>query len=76
MNTMDTTYSRKSVRSYTGESVTEAELTQILKAAYAAPVGMKAYNTLILTVVTNQTFMDRFFVRNDAELSGIVTGNY
>lgn len=59
MNTMDAICSRKSVRSYTGENITEAELKQLLKAAYAAPVGMKAYDTLTLTVVTNQAFMDR-----------------
>ena len=59
MNTMDAICSRKSVRSYTGENISEAELKQILKAAYAAPVGMKAYDTLILTVVTNQAFMDK-----------------
>ena len=59
MNTMDAICSRKSVRNYTGENITEAELKQILKAAYAAPVGMKAYDTLILTVVTNQAFMDK-----------------
>ena len=59
MNTMEAICSRKSVRSYTGESITQVELEQLLKAAYAAPVGMKAYDTLILTVVTNQTFMDK-----------------
>ena len=59
MNTMEAICSRKSVRSYNGGSITQAELEQLLKAAYAAPVGMKAYDTLILTVVTNQTFMDR-----------------
>ena len=59
MNTMDAICSRKSVRSYSGKNITQAELEQILKAAYAAPVGMKAYDTLILTVVTNQTFMDK-----------------
>ena len=59
MNTMETICSRKSVRSYNGRNITQAELEQILKAAYAAPVGMKAYDTLILTVVTNQAFMDK-----------------
>ena len=58
MNTMDAICSRKSVRSYNGKNITQAELEQLLKAAYAAPVGMKAYDTLILTVVTNQAFMD------------------
>ena len=59
MNTMDVICSRKSVRSYTGENITQAELEQLLKAAYAAPVGMKAYDTLILTVVTNKAFMNK-----------------
>ena len=59
MNTLDAIYRRKSVRSYNGKNITEAELNQLLKAAYAAPVGMKAYDTLIMTVVTNQTFMDK-----------------
>ena len=59
MNTMDAICSRKSVRSYTEENITETELKQLLKAAYAAPVGMKAYDTLILTVVTNQAFMEK-----------------
>lgn len=44
---------RKSIRSYTGEKVTEAELASILKAAYAAPVGMGRYDTLHITVVQN-----------------------
>ena len=59
MTTMDAICSRKSFRNYTGERITQAELEQLLKAAYAAPVGMKAYDTLILTVVTNQAFMDK-----------------
>ena len=59
MNTMDTICSRKSIRTYNGENITETELKQILKAAYAAPVGMKAYDTLIMTVVTNKSFMDK-----------------
>ena len=59
MNTMEAICSRKSIRSYNGKNISEAELKQLLKAAYAAPVGMKAYDTLILTVVTNQAFMDK-----------------
>ena len=59
MNTMETICSRKSVRSYNGENITQAELEQLLKAAYAAPVGRKAYDTLIMTVVTNKAFMDK-----------------
>ena len=63
MNTMETICRRKSVRSYNGRNITQAELEQLLKAAYAAPVGRNAYDTLILTVVTNQAFMDKL---NDA----------
>ena len=59
MNTMDAICNRKSVRSYTGENITDAELKQLLKAAYAAPVGKKAYDSLIMTVVTNKAFMDK-----------------
>ena len=59
MNTMDTICSRKSIRTYNGENITETELNQLLKAAYAAPVGRKAYDTLIMTVVTNKSFMDK-----------------
>lgn len=59
MNTMDALFSRKSVRSYTGEPVAEEELRLLLKAAYAAPVGRALYDTLSLTVVTNKDFMAR-----------------
>lgn len=53
MNTLETLYSRHSVRSYTGEPLTEGELAEILKAAKAAPVGMGKYETLHLTVIQN-----------------------
>lgn len=57
MDFFQTLYSRKTVRSYTGESITEAELSEILKAAYAAPIGRRRYDTLHLTVITNPTFL-------------------
>ncbi|MGN0106858.1 MAG: nitroreductase family protein [Hominilimicola sp.] len=59
MNTFETICSRKSVRSYTGENLSEEELKKILTAANAAPVGMKAYDSLILTVITNKTLLDK-----------------
>ena len=59
MNTLDTIYSRKSVRSYTGEAITEAELNEILKAAYAAPVGRAMYDTLQLTVISNKEYLTK-----------------
>lgn len=44
---------RKSVRSYTGEAVTEEELKAILMAGQSAPIGMAKYDTIHLTVITN-----------------------
>ena len=43
----------KSVRSYTGEPVSERELELVLYAAQAAPVVMADYNKFHLTVITN-----------------------
>ena len=59
MNTMDAICSRKSVRSYTGEPVTAEELDAVLKAANASPVGMGQYNTMHLTVITNQELLGK-----------------
>lgn len=53
MNTLETLFARKSVRSYTGELPTAEELELILKAANASPVGLKQYDTLHLTVIKN-----------------------
>ena len=50
---------RKSVRSYTGEGVTEEELNYILKAADLSPVGMKQYESLHLTVITNKELLNK-----------------
>ena len=36
MNTLDTIYSRKSIRSFTGDPVSDATLNEILKAAKAS----------------------------------------
>ncbi len=52
MNTLDAIFDRKSVRSYTGEMLSAAELETVLKAANASPVGLKQYETLHLTVIT------------------------
>ena len=54
---METLLKRKSVRSYTGENITEEELNIILKAADASPVGMKQYDSLHLTIVTNKNLL-------------------
>lgn len=60
MNTLETIYSRKSIRSFNGESIAEAELNEILKTAYAAPVGRAMYDTLSLTVVTNKELLSKW----------------
>lgn len=59
MNTMETICSRKSVRSYTGENITAEELSTILKAANASPVGMGQFDSLHLTVITNKALLDK-----------------
>lgn len=53
MKTLETICSRKSIRSYTGEGITQNELKQILTAANASPVGMGRYDEMHLTIVTN-----------------------
>ena len=57
MTMMETICSRKSVRSYTGESITAEELEVILKAANASPVGMGQFDSLHLTVITNKELL-------------------
>ncbi len=52
MNTLKAIYSRRSIRNFNGTPVTEDELCEILKAAYAAPVGRAMYDTLALSVIT------------------------
>lgn len=70
MNTFENLYSRKSIRSYNGEAITEAELKEILKAAYAAPVGRAMYDTLNLTVISNKELLGKW----EKHMSN-VTGN-
>lgn len=69
MTTMETLFSRRSIRTYTGEPISREELGQILKAAYAAPVGMGEYGGLRLTVVTNPELLGKID-RAAAELFG------
>lgn len=60
MNTLETIYSRRSIRNFNGESITEAELKEILKAAYAAPVGRGMYETLSLTVISRKELLEKW----------------
>ena len=61
-------FMRKSVRSYTGEAPTETELHHILKAAYAAPVGMGRYDSLHITVVKSRGYLARLEAAAGAQL--------
>ena len=60
MQTFENLYSRRSVRNYTGEGLSQQELAEILKSAYAAPVGRAQYDTLHITVIENQDFLARW----------------
>ena len=57
MNTFNTIYQRKSVRSYTGIPATDAQLEKILLAANAAPVGRGDYDSVYLTIITNSDLL-------------------
>ena len=74
MNTLETICRRKSVRSYTGEQITDAELNSILKAAQAAPVGNAKYDTVHLTVITSKALLEKID-KAAAEFFGDPTGH-
>lgn len=57
MQVFEAIKSRKSVRSFTGESITETELQAVLTAAQASPVGMGAYENIHLTVISNEKLL-------------------
>lgn len=48
---------RRSIRSYTGEGITEEQLNAVLNAAYEAPVGMGRYDSIHLTIITNKDLL-------------------
>ena len=60
MNTFDNLFSRKSIRSYNCVYITESELNQILKAAYAAPVGRALFDTLNITVISSREYLNKW----------------
>lgn len=53
MDLMNVFATRKSIRSFTGECVSEDTLKKILYAANASPVGLGKYDSVHLTVVKN-----------------------
>lgn len=68
MSMMETICKRKSVRSYTGEQITENELQFILKAANAAPIGMGKYEDVHLTIITNSELLKEIDIAGAAML--------
>lgn len=59
MDTLETICSRKSVRTYTGEPVSEEELDKILLAGQAAPIGMGRYVDMHLTVIRDSELLEK-----------------
>jgi FMN reductase (NADPH) len=59
METLDTLFSRKVVRNYTGKPVSEKELKILLKAANSAPVGRAKYENLHLSVIRNTDLLNK-----------------
>jgi nitroreductase len=57
MDFFQTLYSRRTIRTYNGKPVSDAQLQEILKAGYAAPIGRRRYDTLHLTVITDRDFL-------------------
>ncbi len=51
MDTMDNLFSRKSIRSYTGEKISEDDFKSIMRATDASPVGRAKYDNLHLTII-------------------------
>ena len=59
MNTQETIITRKSVRGYTEEQLTETELSTILNAAYSSPIAGTLYKTMRLTVIQNKNVLKK-----------------
>ena len=58
MDFIDSLFSRKSIRSYTGECVSEKDLNTILLAGNAAPVGKGRYDALHITVISDPSLLE------------------
>ena len=59
MNPQEVITTRRSVRAYTPEQLTEEQLQTILNAAYAAPVAGTLYKTMRLTVIQNAAVLEK-----------------
>lgn len=68
MTGMENIFSRRSIRSYTGEMPSDEEMNLILKAVYASPVGMGRYDSLHVTVVKSSDYLARLEAAAGAQL--------
>ena len=59
MTTQEAIVTRRSVRSFTGERVSDEDVRAVLDAAYCAPVAGTLYHTMRLTVVQNRVLLNR-----------------
>lgn len=69
MNTFENLYSRRTVRTYNGTPITPAQEAEILKAAQAAPIGRRRYDTLHISVITSADFIAKWEERT-SEMNG------
>lgn len=69
MELTDAIFCRKSVRSYTGEMISEADLKAILHAGAAAPAGMGRFENLHMTVIEKKELLEQI-VATCARISG------
>ena len=60
MNTFENLYSRRSIRNFNGKNISDEQLKEILKTAYAAPIGRAKYESVMLTVISNREFLDKW----------------
>ena len=68
MNALEAIFARKSTRAYEPKQISEEALENILKAAFASPIGMGRYDTLHLTVVQNEALLIKIFDEAEEEL--------
>lgn len=70
MDTSKALASRKTVRRFKSQQITEIELDTILRAGGSAPVGMGEYASLHLTVIQKKDLLERI-----SKSAGSLTGN-
>lgn len=56
---LDIIKKRTSIRSYTGEGITDEELNQIIVSINSSPVGMKQYDNLKVFIITNKELLNK-----------------